>query len=139
MKGVDSSLLIYALDPTTKEHAIARDSILSLESWAINPTVVHEVYHTLVFKRGMKSIDGRSKLKAVLRDKRTHFFNITKKMSLFSLDLAIEFGMGGRDSLIVGCYMTSGMDAVLTHDSSLLAMGNVRFRGRQIAFLDPLA
>ena len=83
MNGIDSSLLVYALDPMSIEHLVASNSILSLENWAINPTVVHEVYHTLVFKRGMKPNDGRSKLKAVLRDKRTRFFNITKKVSLY--------------------------------------------------------
>jgi predicted nucleic acid-binding protein len=139
LKGIDSSLLVYALDPRTKEHPSARDSILSLEDWAINPTVVHEVYHTLVFKRGMNPGDGRSKLKAFLRDRRTHFLNITRQVSLYSLDLATEFKMGGRDSLIAGCYMTNGVETMLTHDSALLVVGKVSFRGRQLAFRDPLA
>ena len=139
MKGIDSSLLVYALDPMTKEHIVASNSILSLENWALNPTVVHEVYHTLVFKRGMKPSDGKSKLKTVLRDKRTRFFNITKKVSLYSLDLATEFKMGGRDSLIVGCYMTNGVETMLTRDSGLLAVAKIDFRGRQLAFRDPLA
>ena len=139
MKGVDSSILVYALDPVTKEHAAARDAILSLQEWAINPTVVHEVYHTLVFKRGLKPNDAKSKLKAVARDRRTRFFNITKKISLYSLDLASEFNMGGRDSLIVGCYMMNGAETMLTHDTGLLATSKVAFRGRLISFSDPLA
>lgn len=139
MKGFDSSILVYALDPVTKEHATARDAILSLQEWAINPTVVHEIYHTLVFKRGMKPNDAKSKLMAVVRDRRTRFFNITKAVSLYSLDLASEFNMGGRDSLIVGCYMMNGVETILTHDSALLTISKVSFRGRRISFSDPLA
>ena len=115
------------------------ESVLSLHDWAVNPTVVHEIYHTLVFKRGMEPTDAKSKLKALVRDKRTHFFNITKTVSLHSLDLASEFRIGGRDSLIVGCYMLKGVEAMLTHDTGLLRMKKVDFRGRQLAFSDPLA
>jgi len=138
LKGVDSSILVYALDPSTKEHTAARDAMLSLSDWAINPTVVHEIYHTLVFKRGMTPGDAKSKVKAVIRDRRTRFFNITKTISLHSLDLASEFRMGGRDSLIVGCYMLNGAEAMLTHDSGLLGVGKIAFRGRQLQFHDPL-
>ncbi len=139
MKGIDSSVLVYALDPVTKEHARARDAILSLQEWAINPMVVHEVYHTLVFKRGMRPNDAKSKLKGVARDGRTRFFNITKRVSLHSLALASELNLGGRDSLIVGCYMVNGVETMLTHDADLLAISDVTFRGRRISFSDPLA
>lgn len=139
MKGIDSSILVYALDPQTKEHSRAMQAVLSLQNWAINPTVVHEIYHTLVFKRGMSTVDANSKIKAVLRDKRTRFFNITRTISVYSLDLASEFNMGGRDSLIVGCYMINGAETMLTHDGALLKIEKVEFRSRQIAFRNPLA
>ena len=139
MKGVDSSILVYALDPETKEHSGAVRAVLSLQDWAVNPTVVHEIYHTLVFKRAMKPGDANLKIKTLLRDRRTHFFNITKTISLYSLDLASEFNMGGRDSLIIGCYMMNGLEGMLTHDGSILRIEKVDFRGRQITFHDPLS
>ena len=139
MNGIDSSILVYAMDPTTNEHAKARDAIMALQDWALTPTVVHEVYHTLAFRRGMLAEDAKSKLRALMNDRRTKFLNITKTISLFSLDLASEFKLGGRDSLIVGCYLRNGMEAVLTHDRELLDLSRVRFRGRQIVFADPIA
>lgn len=139
MNGIDSSILVYAMDPTTSEHRRARDSLLSLQSWAINPTVVHEVYHTLAFKRKMSPNDARSKLGIIVKDKRTNFLNITKTVSLYSLDLASEYEMGGRDSLIIGCYMRNGIETMLTRDKELLNLKKLRFRGRQITFADPLA
>lgn len=139
MNGIDSSVLVYALDPTTKDHVRARDSILSMQTWAINPTVVHEVYHTLAFKRSMGLRDAKSKLGALIRDGRTVFLNLTKTISLYSLDLASEFNLGGRDSLIVGCYLRNGMEAMFTHDRELLRLKRLRFEGREIVFTDPLA
>ena len=139
MNGIDSSILVYAMDPMTAEHDKTKRAIMALEDWALNPTVVHEVYHALVFKRGMLARDARSKLRVLISDRRTKFLNITKTISLYSLDLASEFNLGGRDSLIVGCYLHGGMESVLTHDSDLLNLGKVRFKGRQIAFVDPVA
>jgi predicted nucleic acid-binding protein len=138
LNGIDSSILVYALDPTTNEHVKARDSILSTQTWAINPTVVHESYHTLVFKRGMSPGDGRLKLRALVRDRGTAFLNLTKAISDYSLDLGSEFNLGGRDALIVGCYLRNGMETMLTHDRELLRLKRLRFKGREIAFVDPL-
>jgi predicted nucleic acid-binding protein len=123
LNGIDSSILVYALDPTTAEHPKARDSLLSLRSWAINPTVAHEAYHTLVFKRRMSMGDAAAKLRALIGDRRSTFLNITKAVSLYSLDLASEFNMGGRDSLIVACYLRNGLEIMFTHDKELLRFG----------------
>lgn len=138
MIGVDSSLLISAMDPTIHEHVKARDAILKLEGWAVNSTVVHEVYHSLVFKRKMTARDASSKVKAFVRDRRTRFLNITRPISIYSIDLAVRFRMGGRDSLIVGCYMHNGVERLLTHDKELLQLRRIGFKDRECAFVDPL-
>jgi len=135
---VDSSVLVYAMDPTTNEHMKSRDAILKHEGWAVNPTVVHEVYHSLVFKRKMTAEDASSKINAFVRDRRTRFLNITRAISVYSIDLAVRFSMGGRDSLIVGCYMHNGVDRLLTHDKELLKLRRIDFRDRRIVFEDPI-
>ena len=83
--------------------------------------------------------DARLKLRALVRDKRTIFLNLTKTISLYSLDMGPEFNLGGRDFLIVGCYMRNGMETMLTHDKELLKLKKLRFRAREIAFVNPLA
>ena len=138
MNGLDSSLLVCALDPTTEEHGEALEAVLSQDGWALTPTVVHETYHTLVFKRKMRPEDAEAKLRALVSDPRTEFVNVTKTISLYSLALARKYGLGGRDSLIVGCYMHGGADSVLTRDGGLLGLRKVKFRGRRIGFQDPL-
>ena len=50
--GLDSNVLCYALDPAYAEHEQVRDLLLNLSpenSVALNPTVLHEAYHVLVF------------------------------------------------------------------------------------------
>jgi len=81
--------------------------------------------------------DRRLKLRALVRDKRTIFLNLTKTISLYSLDLGPEFNLGGRDSLIVGCYMRNGMETMLTHDKELLKLKKLRFKAWEIAFVNP--
>jgi len=136
--GVDSSILVFALDPDTKEHQDAVNAVKSALELALNPTVIHETYHTLVFKRKMQPKDAISKLRTLIKDGKTHCFNITKIISLYSLDLASEFNLGGRDSLIIGCFLRNNVDTLLTHDKELLNVSSLKFRGRELEFRDPV-
>jgi len=136
--GLDPDVLVYSLDPTFPEHERAKDAVLGLESWFVNPTVMHEVYHTLVFKRRMRPADARRKLEEFLRDGRTGFLNQTKLLSLFALDLAVRHNLGGRDSLIIGCYLYNRVGEMLTHDAEILALKGLRFRGRTLRITDPI-
>ncbi|KPV63596.1 MAG: hypothetical protein AOA66_0728 [Candidatus Bathyarchaeota archaeon BA2] len=50
--GLDTNILCYCLDPAFPEHGKLKDLLLNLSSdnrVAINPTILHETYHTLVF------------------------------------------------------------------------------------------
>ena len=126
------------MDPTTQEHRNAKEAILKSEGWAVNPTVIHEAYHALVFKRKMLPKDARIKLHTLIRDRRTRFLNITRVISLYSMDLAVRFELGGRDSLIVGCYMYNGVGRLLTHDRDLLRLKMIDLGGKNILFIDPI-
>ena len=126
------------MDPTTQEHAKAKDVFLKLEGWAVNPTVIHEAYHSLVFRRKMQPEDAKVKLDALIKDRRTQFLNMTKTISLSSLEIGAEFKIGGRDALIVGCYLHGGVERVLTHDRELLNLGKIMAKGKAIRFIDPI-
>ena len=50
--GLDTNIVCYMLDPSFPEHTAAGRVLRSLSSQstgAINPTVLHESYHTLVY------------------------------------------------------------------------------------------
>jgi len=136
--GLDTNILVYALDPIFPEHTKAKNIILNLDSWFINSTVIHETYHTLVYKRKMMPNDVKRKLIEFLGDRRTFFVNQTKLITLFSLGLAVEYDLGGRDSLIIGCYLYNRINDMLTHDDEILKLKSLRFRGKSIKFEDPI-
>ena len=69
LNGIDSSILVFALDPDTEEHSEAMNAIMSTSDLAMNPTVIHETYHTLVFKRKMQPKDARTKLRTLIKEK----------------------------------------------------------------------
>jgi predicted nucleic acid-binding protein len=138
LTGLDSNILVYALDPLLPEHEWAKRAVLGLDSWCVNPTVIHEAYHALVFKRKMRPADAVRKLTELLKDERTHFLNQTKLVSSFALGLAERYNLGGRDSLIIGCYLYNGVGRILTHDEEILKLGTVKSRGRAVRFEDPI-
>jgi predicted nucleic acid-binding protein len=136
--GIDTNILAYALDPTFPEHSKAKKAILSSDAVAINSTVVHECYHTLVFRRKMPSTDSKLKIVEFLKDSRTSFLNMTKGVSLFSLDLATKMNLGGRDSLIIGCYLHNNVAEIHSRDAEIAKLGIVNFKRRHIRIIDPI-
>ncbi len=136
--GIDTNILAYALDPTFPEHSEAKKAVLSSDGWAINSTVVHECYHTLVFRRKIPPTDSKLKIVELLKDSRTTFLNITKAVSLFALDLATKTNLGGRDSLIIGCYLHNNIAEIYSHDEELAKLGKVSFKGRHTRIVDPI-
>jgi predicted nucleic acid-binding protein len=141
MEGVaalDSNIMVYALDPDLEEHDRAKAAVLGLEGFCLNPTVIHETYHTLVFKRKMKPSDAQLKIIELVEDDRTLFVNQTRTVSELCLRLAVEHGLGGRDALIIGCYMTNGISRMLTHDEQILRLETLKFEKHQMKFEDPI-
>ena len=136
--GIDTSILVYALDPTCSEHAEAKNTFLSSKNWAVNSTVIHECYHTLVFKRKISPIDSKLKIVGILKDSRTTFLNLTKTVSLLALDIAAKMNMGGRDSLILGSYISKQIPEIYSHDRELTELGKFSFKGWQVRITDPI-
>jgi len=136
--GIDTNILAYALDPTYPEHEQAKGAILSQEGWALNATVVHETYHTLVFRRRISPNDSKIKISSFLKNQRTTFLNLTKAVSLFALDLATKTDLGGRDSVIIGCYLQNRIPEIYSHDDDLLTLKRISLKGRQLRVTDPI-
>ncbi len=138
MIGVDTNIVVYALGPTFPEHDEAKRAILSLDMWAVNAAVVHETYHTLVFHRKISPIDSRRKVVEFLADRRTNFVNLTRTVSMFALDLAAKMNLGGRDSLIVSCYLHNRIPEMYSHDKDLVKLGKVGLKGKTLRITDPI-
>src|SRR5207247_1599279 len=76
-------------------------SSLSRKSAAFCPTVIHEAYHTLVFKMKWDKQEASEVLTEVIADENNAFVNQTVRTTKVGLNMAVGHGLGGRDSLIL--------------------------------------
>ncbi len=140
--GLDTNILCYSLDPAYPEHRKLRSLLVNLSQEnvaAINPTVLHETYHTLVFSQKWVPGEARRRLRMLLTHPYVEFFSQTKKTSTVALNLAVQYRLGGRDALVTACFLSNKVPVLYTHDHELLALRKVSWRGFTMLFKDPLA
>jgi predicted nucleic acid-binding protein len=139
--AIDTNILCYALDPVYPEHETAISFLIDLSpenTIAINPTVLHETYHVLVFYSEWLPTEATKKLTIILRNPYVKFFSQTKKTSSIALNLASKYEIGGRDALILACNVSNQISTFLTHDKKLLELQKIFWRNRQISIRDPV-
>ena len=101
--------------------------------------MLHETYHTLVYQQRWERGEARSRLGILLRHPHIEFFNQTKHTSFLAMSLAEKYELGGRDSLILANFLANRVVEMQTHDSSVLRLGEVSWRGRKMKLADPVA
>jgi predicted nucleic acid-binding protein len=139
--GLDTNILCYCLDPAYPEHKSLRKLLLDLSSEntiALNPTVLHETYHTLVFYLQWLPQEAAERLSLLLRHPYIKFCNQTKQISQIALNIAAKNNLGGRDALIIANFVANKIPTVLTHDQGLIATANITWKNFYITFKDPL-
>jgi len=140
--GLDTNILCYSLDQAYPEHGKMGDLLLSLSPdnrASINPTILHEAYHVLVFSQKWVPSEARRRLQMLLQHPYIEFYNQTKSVCIVGLHLAVRYGLGGRDALILASFLVNKVPTMYTHDQSLLSMREVSWRGNVLSFEDPLS
>ena len=69
--GLDANILCYALDDAYIEHEKTKELLLNLSSnnrIAVNPTIIHETYHVLVYSQKWLPQDASDALKILLKN-----------------------------------------------------------------------
>ena len=138
--GLDANIICYALDEAYPEHEKLRDLLLNLSpenKISLNPTTLHEAYHTLVFGQKWVPEDARKTLKMLLLHPHAEFFSQTKKNCSLALDLSVQHRLGGRDALIIANFLTNKVPVVYTHDQELLKLNKISWKHLHITFRDP--
>jgi predicted nucleic acid-binding protein len=139
--GLDTNIICYALDEAYPEHKELRDLLLNLtpeNKVALNPTTLHEAYHTLVFGQKWVPQDAGKTLKMLLLHPHIEFFNQTKKNCILGLNLSVKHNLGGRDALIIANFLTNKVPVVYTHDQELLKLKKLSWKTFSVTFKDPL-
>ena len=138
--GLDTNILCYALDSRYPEHKKVKDLLITLtqESLvALNPTVLHEAYHTLVYYSEWTPEEAARRLTALLRHPFIEFYNQTQKTTIIALNLAVKHSLDGRDALIVANYVANKIPALYTHDKQLLNLQKITWKNTSLTFKDP--
>jgi predicted nucleic acid-binding protein len=140
--GLDTNILCYALDPAYPEHEKLKNLLIALSqenSVAINPTTLHETYHTLVFGQKWVPNEARRRLKMLLKHPYIEFFSQTKKTSVIALDLSVQHKLGGRGALIIANFLANKVSIIYTHDQELLTLQKLSWKNFHLTFKDPLS
>jgi predicted nucleic acid-binding protein len=139
--GLDTNILCYALDPAFPEHKKLKKLLTELSpenTIAINPTTLHETYHTLVYGQKWTHNEAAKRLKMLLQHPHIEFYNQTKKISIIALNLSAKHALGGRDALITANFLANKVPTILTHDQELLTQQKISWKNSHITFKDPL-
>lgn len=139
--GFDSNIICYALDPTYLEHEKLGNLFLELSPEnlvAVNPTTLHEAYHTLVFGQKWVLEDVARSLKMLLVHPHVEFFSQTKKNCNIGLSLSVQHKLGGRDALIIANFLVNKVPVMYTHDQQLLKLQKMTWKSHSLKFMDPL-
>ena len=138
--ALDTNILCYALEPAYPEHHILKNLLLNLSSdnnVALNPTVIHETYHVLVFYLQWLPEEAARRLSMLLKHPYIEFFNQTRIISQIALRLAVKHNVGGRDALIVANFLANKVPIMYTCDQELLKLQKMAWKNHSLTFKDP--
>ena len=139
--GLDTNILCYALDPAYPEHDSVSHLLVDLSSEntiALNPTVIHEAYHVLVFYLEWLPEEAARRLSMLLKHPYIEFFNQTKKTVSIAINLSVQQKLGGRDALIIANFLANKVPVIYTHDGELLKLEKLSWKNFNVKFKDPV-
>ncbi len=128
--AIDSNVLVACLDKEHPQHS--KVTALSSRKVALNPTVVHETYHTLVFKMKWAAPDASGILKEMLDDTNTLFLNQTKDIVKIGLRLPEQHALGGRDALTLASFPHPSISEFKTFDKEMSRLRRVEHGRRTL-------
>jgi predicted nucleic acid-binding protein len=132
---------MLAFNTRYPEHEKVKDLLITLSPEnlvALNPTVLHEAYHTLVYYSEWVPEEAARRLTALLKHPYIEFYNQTQKTSLIALNLAVKHNLDGRDALITANYIANKIPTIYTHDKQLLKLQKITWKNTNLTYKDPL-
>ena len=134
--GIDTNVLVAYLADDHPQHSDV--GWLSENVHVVNPTIIHEAYHTLVFKRKWLSSDSRRVLTDYIEN--SVLVGQTIRTTKLGLLLADKHALGGRDALILASFVATVKPIVstcVTFDEQLLKLKSIRYGARSLRIKPP--
>ncbi len=134
--GIDSNVLVAYLVPDHPDHELTKP--LAGKRHAVNPIVLHETYHTCVFKLRRKA----DETVAALLDYMNFSLCLTMNSGTaeLGLKLALKHSLGGRDALILASHAFSKqVNKFVTMDGSLLSVKRIQIGRKMLEITLPVS
>ena len=102
MRGIDSNILVYALNKDLPEHLPCKELIIDIvngkELVSIPSIVLMECFHALVKAFKYKEVEVKRRLIAIIDSKNINVLAISTSSILLAFEIAERYRTGGRDS-----------------------------------------
>jgi predicted nucleic acid-binding protein len=109
---------------------------LKEKAHSINPTVIHETYHTCVFKLNRPAKETVDTLIDYMN--LVQFVSSDSGASELGLRLALKHSLGGRDALILATYSRArNVIRFFTMDKSLLNLDHIVTGSKKLRIVPP--
>ncbi len=132
--GLDSNVLVAYLIPDHPDHT--RTKSLQEKAHSVNPTVIHETYHTCVFKLKRPAKETVDTLIDYMN--LVQFISTDSSASELGLRLALKHSLGGSDALILATYSrTKNVTKFVTMDKSLLELDHIVTGSKKLSIIPP--
>ena len=121
MRGIDSNILVYALNKDLPEHLPCKKLLINIvngkELVSIPSIVFMECFHTLVKAFKFKEVDVKRRLIAIIDSKNINVLEISTSSLLLAFEIAEKYNTGGRDSLIAASLLENKIQEIYSHDT----------------------
>ena len=121
MRGIDSNILVYALNKDLPEHLPCKELLINIvngkELVSIPSIVFMESFHALVKAFNYKEGEVKKRLIAIIDSKNINVLDISTSSILFAFEIAEKYKTGGRDSLIAASLSENKIQEIYSHDS----------------------
>ena len=130
MRGIDSNILVYALNKDLPEHLPCKELLLNIVSGkelvSIPSIVFMECFHALVKAFEYKEVEVKKRLVAIIDSKNINVLDISTSSILFAFEIAEKYRTGGRDSLIAASLLENKIQEIYSHDSDFDKIGLIK-------------
>ncbi|NHJ22588.1 MAG: PIN domain-containing protein [Candidatus Lokiarchaeota archaeon] len=121
MRGIDSNVIVYALNSDLAEHEPCKELLeriaVAKEIVGIPSIVFMESYHALVYKYKFLPTEVQRRLIAILDSENVIIYNISTSTILYAFEIANQYKIGGRDSLIAASMLENNVKEIYSHDA----------------------
>ena len=120
MKGIDSNIIVYALNSDLPEHIYCKQLFEKVakgeETIAIPSIVFMESYHALVYAYKFEPSKVKKRLIIIIESENIAVFDISTSTILYAFEIAGQYNVGGRDSLITASLLENNIKEMYSHD-----------------------